>query len=178
MRKALAATILLTVAAAFCVPCFAEEGDAVLGQWTTEGGKSRVEITKKEGKYFGKIVWLREPDYPPDDAEAGKPKHDRNNPEAAKRSKPILGLDLLKDFRYSGKNSWSKGTIYDPENGKTYKCNMTLVGKNQLDVRGYIGISLIGRTTSWTRYVPPKEPSEPEPASEKQASTQPEPEKP
>ena len=55
-----------------------------------------------------------------------------------------------------GGNTWAKGTIYDPEDGKTYKCKMTLTDPKTLGVRGYIGISLIGRTTVWTRYVKPE----------------------
>lgn len=134
--------------------------DSVLGTWVTEGGKSRVEIAKdKAGRYVGKITWLKEPDYPedhPEEIDRGKPKHDRFNPDKSKRSQPIIGLTVLKDFKYDGDGVWSGGTIYDPENGKTYKCKMTLEGKT-LHVRGFIGISLIGRTTDWKQYEPKKD---------------------
>jgi len=150
--------ILVTVAMLVlqCVS-YADEADAILGQWVTEEGKSRVEITKSGGKYYGNILWLKEPNYPEGDEEAGKTKHDRNNPDKSKQTKPIIGLQVMKGFKHTGGKTWAKGTIYDPENGKTYKCKATLEGTKKLNVRGYIGISLIGRTTVWTRYEKPKE---------------------
>ena len=142
-----------------------DPADAMLGEWITAEGKGRVSIIKtvndkKEARYHGKIVWLKEPKYPADDEEAGKTKHDRKNPDPAKRSKPILGLKVLEDFRYTGDKTWTYGTIYDPENGKTYKCTITMPDPTKLYVRGYIGFSLLGRTTTWTRYVKP-EPDKP-----------------
>ncbi|HOZ47554.1 MAG TPA: DUF2147 domain-containing protein [Candidatus Hydrogenedentes bacterium] len=135
----------------------ADEADAILGKWITEDGKSYVEISKVNGKYNGKIVWLKDEVYEEGDEEAGKPVHDRENPDQALRNRPILGLQMLDGFEYAGKNTWKKGTIYDPENGKTYKCKMTLQDPKTLDVRGFIGVSMIGRTTVWVRYEPPKD---------------------
>ncbi|MEO6849303.1 MAG: DUF2147 domain-containing protein, partial [Mucilaginibacter sp.] len=66
------------------------------------------------------------------------------------RTRPELGLELLKDFTFDGDDVYDDGTIYDPKNGKTYSCKMTLEG-NQLKIRGYIGISLFGRSEIWTR---------------------------
>ena len=64
---------------------------------------------------------------------------------------PLLGYKILKDFEYSGKKTWENGTIYDPENGSTYSCTIKLTDKNTIDVRGYIGVSMIGRTDTWKR---------------------------
>jgi uncharacterized protein (DUF2147 family) len=64
---------------------------------------------------------------------------------------PIKGYRLLKDFVYSGKNEWTEGTIYDPENGSTYSCIITIKDKNTLDIRGYIGVKALGRTDVWKR---------------------------
>lgn len=127
--------------------------DAIVGIWVTEGGKSHVEIALRNGQYEGHIVWLKEPDYPTDDQQgmAGKSKVDRENPEIALRTRPIIGLPLLSGFRYAGDNVWSDGSIYDPESGKTYHCKMTLMKNGDLKVRGYIGFSLFGRTTVWSR---------------------------
>lgn len=129
------------------------KADAILGIWITEGGKSHVEITLRNGHYEGRIVWLKEPDYPADDQQgmAGKPKVDRENPDSGLRTRPIIGLPLLSGFRYAGDNVWTDGSIYDPESGKTYRCKMTLMKNGELKVRGYIGFSLFGRTTVWTR---------------------------
>ena len=83
--------------------------------------------------------------------ENGKPKVDNNNPDKNKQNLPIIGLIILEDFSFDGDDEWKYGTIYDPESGKTYDCNLTLKSKNILHVRGYIGISLFGRTETWTR---------------------------
>lgn len=122
------------------------EGDKIVGTWKTGSGKGHVQITKYGDKYGGKIVWLLNPN----DA-SGKAKLDTKNPNEAKKKNTIMGLNNLLGFTYEGKGKYENGTIYDPENGKTYKCVMTLEGDNVLKVRGYIGFTLIGRTDTWTR---------------------------
>ncbi|QCQ23044.1 DUF2147 domain-containing protein [Desulfoglaeba alkanexedens] len=130
------------------------ESDGILGVWTTQGGKYKVEIFKCGAAFCGKVVWLAEPEYPAGDEKgmAGKAKVDRNNPEESLRSRPLLGLQMMKGFTYSADNStWEGGTIYDPDNGKTYKCKITQPNADQLNVRGFIGFSLLGRTEKWVR---------------------------
>jgi len=128
-------------------------GDRVVGLWLTEEKDAHVRIERRDGRYFGRIVWLKEPDYPADDAMAGRPKVDRENPIEAQRGTPIIGLPIVQGFRHED-GEWRGGTIYDPNNGKTYKCRMWFDGET-LRVRGYIGISLLGRSTSWTRVAEP-----------------------
>jgi uncharacterized protein (DUF2147 family) len=108
-----------------------------------------VRIYKNGDKYQGKIVWLKEPN----DPETGKPKVDKNHPEAASKNRAILGLVNIWGFNYKGENVWDEGNIYDPKNGNTYSCTMKLQNNNSLEVRGYIGVSIIGRTDTWTRQV-------------------------
>jgi uncharacterized protein (DUF2147 family) len=123
------------------------EADLVIGNWLVQDKKAKVQIFKRSNKYFGKIIWLKEPNN-----EQGKPKLDKENPEENQRSRPILGLEMLRDFVYDEDLVWEDGEIYDPKNGKTYSCKMTLSADGRtLDVRGYIGISLIGRTQIWSR---------------------------
>lgn len=120
--------------------------DAIERIWYNQEKTAKVQIFKAtDGKYYGKIVWLKEPNN-----EEGKPKVDKNNPDIAKKSTPLMGLQLLKGFKKDGDNEYADGTIYDPKNGKTYSCKITRKGET-LDVRGYVGISLIGRTTTWTK---------------------------
>ncbi len=116
--------------------------DAVLGTWLTASGKAKVLIYKEGNKYNGKIVWLKTPTY-----EDGKAKTDKHNSDKAKQSVPLMGLNMLKNFVFD-EDEWEDGTIYDPENGKTYSCNIKY-RDGKLDLRGYIGISLIGRTQTW-----------------------------
>jgi uncharacterized protein (DUF2147 family) len=126
------------------------EGEAIVGKWLNQEGTSHIQIFKATngsfaGKYFGKIVWLKEP------LKNGKPKVDDLNPDPKKQAVPLLGLQILKNFVYDADDKeWEDGTIYDPKNGKTYSCNMTLDGNN-LNVRGYVGISMLGRTGVWTK---------------------------
>jgi uncharacterized protein (DUF2147 family) len=123
------------------------DADRLLGVWEPSNGKARVKIEKIGPKYYGKIVWLREPL----DPKSQQPKTDKNNPDEALRSVPLKGYRLLKDFTYSGNNAWAEGSIYDPENGSTYSCTITMKDPNTLDIRGYIGISTFGRTDVWKR---------------------------
>lgn len=124
----------------------AEEADAIVGEWYTEENKALVQIYKADGVYNGKIVWLKEPK-----KDDGSEKLDTNNPDESKRDNPIIGLNLVNGFVYQGKGKWGDGTIYDPDNGKTYSCKMQLKEENSLKVRGFIGVSLIGRTQMWVR---------------------------
>ena len=124
-----------------------DESDAVVGTWLNGTQKGQVEIYKKGGTYFGKLVWLKEPN----DPNTGKPKTDIKNTDASKRNRPLMNLNIMYNFKYDGANVWSDGKIYNPEDGKEYNCKMTLKDPNTLDVRGYMGISLIGKTQTWTR---------------------------
>lgn len=123
------------------------KADDVLGVWLNQDKDAHVEMFKRNGKIFGKIVWLKEPI----DSETGKPKVDKHNPDAAKKTRPTLGLEILTSFVFDGDDEWSDGEIYDPKTGKTYSCYMEFDSKDVLKIRGYIGVSLLGRTTYWTR---------------------------
>jgi uncharacterized protein (DUF2147 family) len=135
------------------LPARAGSGNDIVGIWATAEEKARVEIFKRNDKYYGKLLSLKEPNWPADDDKgmAGQPKNDRNNPDPRLRNRKILGLGIMNEFVYSGKNRWVGGTIYDPESGRTYKGKMTLATTNRLEMRGFVGISLLGRTTVWTR---------------------------
>lgn len=123
--------------------------DAIVGVWKTGEGTAMVKIYKNGEAYQGKIVWLKEPN----DPETGKPKVDKNHPEERNRTRSILGLINVWGFKYTEKNVWDNGNIYDPKNGNTYSCIIKLTSANTIEVRGYIGVSLIGRTDVWTRQV-------------------------
>jgi len=106
-------------------------GDSILGVWKTGEGNGHVEIYKNGNKFQGKIVWLRDPI----DSATGKPRTDIHHPDKANHSRPVMGLVNLWGFTYNGKN-FENGRIYDPKNGKEYKCVMTLKDANTLNVRG------------------------------------------
>ncbi len=153
MKKLLPFVLGLFVLLLTCPPAQAQNADAIVGKWFNTDKTAHIDIYKTGGKYFGKIVWLSEPVYPANDEKgmAGKTKVDRENPDPAKRSMPIIGLVILRNFVYANNNKWDGGQIYDPKNGKDYKCKMTLTGPDTLDVRGFIGFSMFGRTEHWTK---------------------------
>ena len=124
----------------------AQTAEACLGTWYNAEKDGKILIYKQGDKVFGKLSWMKTPN----DAN-GKPRLDDKNESESLRNRPLMGLILLKDFTYSGENIWENGKIYDPKNGKTYSCKLTLKNKNTLDVRGFVGFSLIGRTTTWAR---------------------------
>ena len=119
-----------------------------VGKWATKGGKSHVAIAPCGDKLCGRIVWLKNPN-----TDEGKPKIDKNNPNSMKQARPILGLQILHGFEKDEDeaNVWRSGRIYNPEDGKTYRCTLTLRSDGTLRVRGYIGIPLLGKSQIWKR---------------------------
>jgi uncharacterized protein (DUF2147 family) len=124
----------------------------VQGMWETVDDKTHkprgvVHIYKEHGLFFGKIASSFDPK---EAREVCRPC------SGALHNKPIVGLVILRDMRQNG-NEFSGGTIVDPETGEVYRCKMTLEDNgSKLTVRGYVGMSLFGRTQVWTRYTPPR----------------------
>jgi uncharacterized protein (DUF2147 family) len=118
---------------------------SVAGNWQTEPDDGAVGIVQVSvdaaGTMQGRIVGGNHPGL-----------KDVKNPDPAARNLALRGQVILRDMKYEGNGRWSGGTIYRASNGKTYKCNVTLGSDGKLDVRGYIGFSLLGSTQSWTRY--------------------------
>jgi len=134
----------------------AQPAAKIIGIWATaptEKGIAHIELKSVDGELVGSIIWLEEPLFDEEDGAdlVGKTKTDRNNPKEKLRQVPIIGLRVLKGMKAAGKGAWEGGTIYDPENGKTYKSKISQVEPDVLKMRGYIGISLLGRTTEWIR---------------------------
>lgn len=115
----------------------------IVSKWLSEDKEGITEIYEQNGKFYGKITWLKKPN-----DEKGRPFTDTENPDKAKRNKPLIGLMILKGFVYKN-NQWENGTIYDPESGKTYTCTMWLENNNTLKVRGYWGFFY--QTQTWTK---------------------------
>lgn len=124
----------------------AQNADAILGEWLNADEDAKVTIYRQGDRFYGKVSWMLNPN---DDA--GKPRVDEENPNADQRKRPIMGLVLLKDFRFED-GEWKGGSIYDPKNGKTYDCYMDLLEPGKLKIRGFVmGMRALGRTTYWTR---------------------------
>ena len=140
MRLHLAATFLIALATTGS----ALAADAT-GTWLTEGGRSRIKIADCGGALCGAIVWLKEPN-----DETGKPKTDKNNPDAARKTKPLIGVNIVLGMKPSGANKWA-GQVYNAEDGKTYSGNITLTGDNALQLQGCALGGLLCKSQTWTR---------------------------
>ncbi|MGC9361516.1 MAG: DUF2147 domain-containing protein [Candidatus Syntrophosphaera sp.] len=140
--------LILAIALAFLIPvALAAKDYSIEGYWYNAEKTSKIKIFKTTaGNYAGKIVWLKEPN----DAK-GKPRMDVENPDPELRSRPLLDMVIISGLVDKGKNKYAKGTIYDPKSGNTYSSKGELTSPNVLKLRGYIGISLVGRTETWTR---------------------------
>lgn len=137
---------ILIVAALFFTTIFYAQNQSVIGKWKTiddETGKAKsiVEIYEKSGKIYGKVVEILDVEH-------------KNNVcsecSGSDKNKPILGMIIIKGLTKEG-SEYTNGKILDPKNGKTYKCSVILEAKDKLKVRGFIGISLFGRTQYWYR---------------------------
>lgn len=124
---------------------FADSPAAIAGTWLSGDGDGLIEIRVDGEEIRGSILGAPEED--PD-----RPTTDIHNPDPALRDRPLIGLEILSGFDYDGDGAWSGGFIYDPNSGKTYRCKLQLKDPNTLHLRGYIGISLLGRTDVWTRH--------------------------
>lgn len=114
--------------------------DALLGEWLSQEKDGKIVIFKQGDQYFGKISWGKIPG-----------KKDTKNPDEKLRNKDLVGAVILKNFKFTG-SSWENGTIYDPNSGKTYDCILKIRdGNKTLDIRGFVGAAMFGRTSTWTR---------------------------
>ena len=123
--------------------------DMLLGTWVPKKGDSHVKIEKIGSKYFGKVIWLENPN----EKDNSGPDIDDKNPDDAMKNQPILGLRVLKDFAYEDEGVFKGGKAYDPNNGKTYCGKITILDIDHIDMRGNIcGLGFLGRTETWVRY--------------------------
>jgi uncharacterized protein (DUF2147 family) len=116
------------------------------GTWLTEGGKSRIKIADCGAALCGAIVWVKEPN----DPDTGKPKTDKQNPDAAKRTRPLIGVTIVINMKPSGADKWV-GEVYNAEDGKTYSGNITMQSADALKLEGCALGGLICKGQVWTR---------------------------
>lgn len=117
--------------------------DRLVGIYLTDEKNAKVEIYKKNGKYYGKICWLKTP-YSPD----GKPFLDKNNPNKALRNRPIMGLIFLSDFVYSN-GEWINGKMYAPKEGMNVNGRLKFLSNNELEVKA--SYLMISAKRIWTK---------------------------
>lgn len=141
MKKSIVFGLVVFFSIIFNAQC-----QTVLGKWKTiddESGeaKSIVEVYEKSGKIYAKVVEILRAEHKKDIC---------SKCDGTDKNKPILGMVIMNGLEKDGEE-YNGGTILDPQNGKKYKCYITLESPDKLKLRGYIGISIVGRTQYWTR---------------------------
>ncbi|MEO0505413.1 MAG: DUF2147 domain-containing protein [Bacteroidota bacterium] len=114
-------------------------GDKIIGQYWTETKEGKIEIFKKDNRYFGKIIWRKDA------------RLDTENPNEKLQSRNVVGIVFMKDFVFKN-DKWINGEVYSIENGGNYSGKMWLENNGSiLKMRGYLGISLLGKTATLSR---------------------------
>lgn len=119
--------------------------DRIIGEWINEDKDTRIEIYKNGDEYFGKLVWAEDLF----EADGKTSRKDLRNTDEKLRARSLHNVNLLHNFVFD-EDLWDDGKMYDPKSGKTYSCLIRL-RKEQMEVRSYVGIPLLGRSTYWDR---------------------------
>ena len=137
------AASLLTISVGRRLRHGADSRDAVFGRWASNN--SILEINETDGALHATIVSILDPLYKEgEEGPVGTTRVDRHNPTESLRTRPIVGMDLLAGYQYRD-GKW-QGQLYDPESGKTYKSQITRSSDGKLQIRGYVGAPMFGRT--------------------------------
>jgi len=136
-------TLILTTISFFV---FAQTHEDVVGEWYNAEKDAVITIFEENDALSGRITWMLSPN-----DENGNPKTDPLNPDETLRDRARLGMVMMHGFKHIDGNVWDNGKLYDPKKGKTYSGMITLKDTNTLDLRGYVGFSFLGRSSTWTR---------------------------
>lgn len=144
MRR-LARTLLLISMSMSAAPA-AAQSPTPTGLWLHDNGRIQVEIVPCGDRLCGKLVWFKWPN-----DLAGLPLVDVKNSDPRLRTRPLLGLTVVKGLRRTGDNSWADGWIYNPDDGVDYRATMSIQANGALRVRAYVLLPLLGKTFLWKR---------------------------
>ncbi len=141
MRHFIFSLCLTTLCSA---PALAQQAKAPTGLWLTENQRSVIELyrcSSDKPLLCGKIAWIID----------GGMQFDTKNPDASKHSKPLCGMTILSNLRMESADKWGDGKVYKADEGDMYDAKMNILGDNKLEMRGFAGISMFGKTQTWTR---------------------------
>ena len=141
--KKITTTLVLTILTIFS---FAQANEDVVGEWYNAEKDAVITIFEENSTLSGKITWMLNPN-----DEDGNPKTDPLNPDESLRNRARLGMVMMSGLTHIEGNVWDNGVLYDPKQGKTYSGMITLKDTNTLNLRGYVGFSFLGRSSTWTR---------------------------
>ena len=121
----------------------------ILGTWYNDIKSSKIEVYEEKGLYYGRITWLEDPA----NSDGSTPRVDEFNEDPTLAKRQLMNLVILKELQWNAsEKEWQEGTIYDPNNGKTYECYCLVQEDGTLYFKGYVlGITWLGRSTVWTR---------------------------
>lgn len=137
---------LVLAAMLAAMPAAAAQSPTPIGVWLHDNKRIQIEIAPCGDRLCAKLVWFRWPN----DAQ-GLPLVDLKNPDPALRTRPLLGLTVLRGLRRTGENTWQGGQIYNPDDGTEYNASMSIQNDSTLRVRAYLLLPLFGHTFIWTR---------------------------
>lgn len=124
----------------------AQQAPPEVGVWYDDTGRGAVRISQCGGQLCGHIHWLQAPLN-----SKGELLHDKNNPDPAARQRPICGMQVFGEVAPQGDGTWDGGWIYDPKVGKSYNVQIRQAGAEVLEVYGYAGVKLFGKTLVWRK---------------------------
>jgi uncharacterized protein (DUF2147 family) len=137
-----ASTLIVLIGIALIAVAADNKESSITGNWLSESKDGIIQISQGAGgAYEGRIIGGNHPG-----------RLDEKNPDATQRGKALRGQIILRNLHYDGDGKWSGGAIYEPDTGRTYKCLVELIAPDSIKVRGFIGISLLGKSQTWTRY--------------------------
>ena len=123
-----------------CSLSTAQAADPIEGLWKVSDGKATIRVTIEKGKLVGRITAVSNPSWV----------FDTENKDPKLQTRKIIGLPMVWGFYKKG-DKWEGGKVYDSANGKTYKGKIWLEGKDKMVMRGFVGVSLLGRSAEWNR---------------------------
>ncbi|MES0808091.1 DUF2147 domain-containing protein [Roseibium sp. SCPC15] len=109
------------------------------GDWVRPNGASKIRISSCGAALCGKLIWLK------------SPRNDTQNPDASKRSRPLVGVQIVQSMKPTGKTGQWKGRVYNAEDGKTYTGYIELTSANKLKLEGCVMGGLICKGETWSR---------------------------
>lgn len=139
--------MILLAALVISAPTFAaapQQVKAPTGLWLTENQRSVIELYQcKSGEPLlcGKIAWIID----------GGMQFDTKNPDSSKHKRPLCGMTIVSNLKMSSPTFWTGGKVYKADEGDTYDANMTILSSDSVELRGYVGISMFGKTQKWKR---------------------------
>lgn len=150
IKKNISIAFCLLFFFSFCINAQIIREDAISGNWLTEKNEAKINVYKdKDGKYYGKIYWLKV-----SNDENGKPKKDIKNKHENLRNRSLIGVLILSGMQFNSSDKvWENGRVYKPDYGHDADCIIYYIDENTIKVKGYMGLKWISESQIWKRVI-------------------------